>query len=121
MVLRNDFDDDTLARGVHPGQHNELTNAVVALAPNVLSKTANFTAAGSDVVLCDATAGSFTITLPSVTVNGRTVTVKKTDASANTVTISPASGTIDGAASLVISTQWVSYDLVANGTNWYLL
>src|SRR5207253_1542915 len=89
--------------------------------PNVVSKTANYTAAGFDVVLCDATSGSFTITLPSVSVNGRKVTVKKTDASVNTVTISPASGTIDGAASLVISTRWVSYDVIADGTNWYVI
>lgn len=85
------------------------------------SKTANYNAALSDVVLCNAVAGGFNVTLPAPTAN-RIVTVKKTDASANAVTVLPnAAETIDGAASFVLNAQWESITLVSNGVNWFVI
>jgi hypothetical protein len=67
------------------------------LPANVLIKTANFTAAADDLLLCDATGGAFTITLPAAPATGACVTVKKTDASANAVNVnSSGGGSIDG-------------------------
>lgn len=59
------------------------------------------------VVLCDSTGGSFAVTLPAASsVPGKEYCIKKTVA-ANTVTITPAgSDTLDGAASLGVTTQW---------------
>lgn len=84
------------------------------------AKTGNYTAVSGDVVICDATGGAFTITLPAVAV-GAFVTVKKKDSSANAITVSPASGTIDGAVSQLISTQYVSLDFISDATNWFLV
>ena len=89
-------------------------------AATVQSKTANYVATSGDLVLMDASGGNRTVTLPAVA-SGAVCTAKKTDSSANTVTVSPASGTIDGAASKVISTQYESYDFVSDGTNWFIV
>lgn len=66
------------------------------------SKTANYTAAAGDLVLCDATAGSFTVTLPGSTpgIMPPRIAIKLTATSGtNKVTIArPSGGTINGAA-----------------------
>ena len=46
--------------------------------------------------------------------------VKKTSADANTVIIS-GTGTIDGAASKTLDTQYQAFTLVCDGTNWYII
>lgn len=65
--------------------------------------------------LCDATAGAFTLQ-PNSNVNcpyGEEYAFKKVDASANAVTITPTNGkTIDGAASVVLSSQYDSTRIV---------
>lgn len=60
-----------------------------------------------DVVLCNSTGGSFAVTLPlASSVPNQNYRIKKTVA-ANTVTITPSgSDTIDGAATLAVTTQW---------------
>jgi len=87
----------------------------------IQSKTANYTALSTDgIILADASSGAFTITLPAVAV-GESLIVKKIDSSVNYVTVSPASGTIDGDASVIIGVQWRSLTFVSNGTNWFLI
>lgn len=77
------------------------------LPANILTKTANFTAANGDFILADATAGNITITLPSAPAAGALVAVKKIDVSVNTVTIDPTgAGTVDGSANASTATQW---------------
>lgn len=89
-------------------------------ARTVVTKTTTYTAVTGDIVLASASGGAWALTLPAVTA-GATVTVKKTDSSANAVTVTPASGTIDGASTLVINSQYDSFDVVADGTNWWIL
>ena len=76
-------------------------------------------------VLVDASGGAVIITLPlASSANGRRYDIKKTDSSANTVTIAISGGdTIDGAASVVLSTQYQSRTCIARatGTAWWLL
>ena len=87
------------------------------------SKTADYTAGqGDHVVFCDPTSGSMTITLPAATA-GRVMRIKNTTTGlANTVTVAtPASETIDGQASSVLSASYGTIELVANGTNWFIL
>ncbi len=65
------------------------------LPSNVLTKTANFTAADEDHIEADATGGGFTITLPAT----GAVIVIKTDASANAVLVDAGGGgTVNGDA-----------------------
>lgn len=69
--------------------------------------------------LVDATAGAVVITLTSP-ISDTDVSIKKIDASANTVTIAPASGTIDGAATQVLSAQYSKLRITSDGTNYWL-
>ncbi|MGE0463900.1 MAG: hypothetical protein AB7Q16_21245 [Vicinamibacterales bacterium] len=93
----------------------------------VLSKTGNYSVAASDgplvTVLCSASGGAFTVTLPPASGNaGQIVTVKKTDSSANAVTVDGnASETIDGVASVLLYGQHDVAMLLCDGTGWRIL
>lgn len=79
----------------------------------------NYTAVDADALLVDAASGAITITLPEVALAARII-VKKTDSSGNAVTVStPGSETIDGSASLTLSSQNEAYSLISDGENWY--
>lgn len=73
----------------------------------------------NEMALVSTGGGAFALTLPP-NYAGATVIVKKVDASANACTVTPQSGTIDGAANLVLNTQWQSRELICDGTNWYV-
>lgn len=75
------------------------------------------------IVLCDATAAAFTVSLPpAVEHRTRQYSIKKIDASANAVTIDGfAAETIDGAATQALATQWKSKTIVSDGTQWLIL
>ena len=83
-----------------------------------VAKTANYTATAGDFVIGNASSAAFTVTLPAVS-NGADVSVKKVDSSVNGILIQPASGQIDGSASVVVNTQWQSKDFFSDGTTWY--
>jgi hypothetical protein len=81
--------------------------------------SSNYIAIDADALLVDASSGAITITLPEVTLAAR-ILVKKTDSSVNAVTVAtPGSETIDGSASLSISSQNEAYSLISDGENWY--
>jgi hypothetical protein len=83
------------------------------------SINSNYTAVDADALLVDASSGAIAITLPEIALAARVI-VKKTDASINTVTVAtPGSETIDGSASLTISSQNEAYSLISDGENWY--
>ena len=68
-------------------------------------------------------ASSRTVTLPAASANtGRKITVKKTDSSTGTVTITRA-GTdlIDGATTLVLTSQYDSVELISDSGNWSVI
>lgn len=98
-------------------------------APVVVTErtiTANYTvdASGSDyLILCNA-AGAITVTLPAPT-TGREVVIKDISgaASTNKITLAQhASENIEGvAASRTLATNWGSWTIVSDGTNWYFL
>ena len=50
-------------------------------------KTANYTAAASEIVPCNATGGAFTVTLPANPTDNTRIVVKKIDSSVNAVTV----------------------------------
>ena len=80
-------------------------------------------ATSDNIIFCNATGGSMTVTLPSaVTFASRTLTVKRTNTTANTVTVGSAAGTIDGAATYIIPGGTLnSITVISDGTNWYLI
>jgi hypothetical protein len=83
--------------------------------------TATYTARMFDErVLCDATAGAFTVTLPSAaSARGREIVFVKTDASGNAVTLDGASAeTINGAATASLASQYAKKRLLSTGTEW---
>jgi len=95
--------------------------AATATVWSVVTTSSDYTATDGEFVLADSSTSAITITLPSPAENAR-VGVKKTDSSTNTVTVSPAGAeTIDGASSLTIDTQYESYTLISDGTNWYII
>lgn len=76
------------------------------------------------VFLIDASGASKTVTLPSglgADDEGWKVAVQKEDSSANAVSVVPASGTINGAASIVLSGQFDWCIAVWTGTGWTAL
>jgi hypothetical protein len=91
-------------------------------AYTVRTKTTTYTALAGDVLLCDATGGAFTVTLPAAAgVSGQSISVKKTDASANAITVDGnGSETIDGAATLALSTRYAAVTLWSDGSNWWV-
>ncbi len=94
-----------------------------AISTPLTTKTAAYTLAATDsVILADATAAAFTVTLPTpVGIVGRQYTIKKVDSSANVVTIASASGNIDGAVTKVLSAQWQAARVVSDGSNWFVV
>lgn len=84
--------------------------AGLATKPNLFTttavKTGSYTAAPWELVRCDATGGSFTVTLPSAAIAGQQVAVKLlATTGANTVTVSRAgSDTINNAATTIVLT-----------------
>lgn len=92
-----------------------VNNTVVTIAAG------GYVITNEDVLIVNKTSGAATaVTLPATPATGQVVTVKdgKGDAATNAITISPAAGTIDGAATVVLSTNYGSVTLVYNGTEW---
>ncbi len=88
-----------------------------------VAKTADYTAAGDDTILMNATSGNLTVTLPAAAGKvGWVYNIKKTDSSENTVTIDGnASETIDGETTLVLTLQYQSVSILSDGSNWHII
>jgi hypothetical protein len=94
--------------------------------PDNLAKTAAYSILSTDdnkFITGDATAAAFQFTLPAlVSANaGWSVLIMKIDSTANAITVAPPSGTINGAASLVISRQFGPMIVWWNGTTYYAI
>lgn len=101
------------------------TGATGATGPAGISstptfKTANYTAAMNDFIICDTTSAGFTITLPASPTTGGQVRVKKSDSSANIVTIVATGKTINGDSSATLISEDAACVLFYDGTNWQL-
>lgn len=93
----------------------------------VVSRSSNYTVVESDfekLILCDASSGAFTITLPAAATIGEgfEVSFKKSESSNNAVTIDGnASETIDGAPTLGLIGNQEVVTLICDGSNWRVL
>lgn len=78
------------------------------------------TGIGDHTVFVDR-AGAVGITLPPVSA-GRVIKVKDISGagSTNHITITPASGTIDGAGTYVLTLNYAGVELTCDGTNWWV-
>jgi hypothetical protein len=85
-------------------------------------KTAAYTAAAGDKLLCDTTGGPFAITLPAEPFIGTAVTIKSGPAAATkTLTVARNGRTIAGLAEdLTVTTNNIEFTLVYDGGTWRL-
>jgi len=89
---------------------------------NIVTKTTNYTVALTDfTILFDTTSGNLVATLPNPATNANQIFNIKKIVAANTLTLTPASGLIDGAASLTVTTNNQNTQVQSNGTNYYIL
>lgn len=97
-----------------------LTVPTVAVTTSPYS-VSGFKEKNGTLYLVNATGGAITMNLPAAATAGKgfTVLIKKTDSAANAVTIARAgSDTIDGQTSFTILSQYDTFILVSDGTNW---
>jgi len=88
----------------------------------ISSNSGTFNAIKNTSHLVDTSGAIAAVTLPAVA-NNIFVRIKDSlgNANANNITVTPASGTIDGAASDVIDSNYESVVYVSDGTNWFKL
>lgn len=89
----------------------------------VMHKTVSYTADIFDhVILADATSAALTINFPNASgLTGRVYEIKKIDSTANAITVGTGGGSIDGAASKSLTTQYQSIKAISDGTNWFVI
>lgn len=91
---------------------------------NLVTKTGAYTLTSSDyTVICNATGGAFTITLPTAASHtGRIYYIKKIDSSANAVTVDgDSSETIDDSTTAVLTAQYESITIQSDGSEWWII
>lgn len=89
----------------------------------IVEKSAVYTALSSDnVILCDASGGAFTVTLPAASLTGKLLHIKKIDSSLNAVTIDGnASELVEDAVTQALVRQGENLMLMSDGTQWWVL
>ncbi len=95
-----------------------------SFAAALVSKTGTYAVLATDfVVLNDATAAAYSVTLPTAaSIAGRLYTLKKTDVSANAVTVHTTGGQlIDGASTYALALQYKYVTVVSDGANWNII
>ena len=92
--------------------------AIATQLVDIKTASSDSTATAGDVVLASTGGGDVTVDLQES--SNATVTVKKMTADGNDVIVT-ANGTLDGAAQIVLDTQYQSVTLVCDGTDWYVL
>jgi trimeric autotransporter adhesin len=83
----------------------------------------NITTADYVVIVKKTTGAATTVDLPGSPTTGDNYVIKdgKGDAHTNNITLVPASGTIDGASTFVMNTNYASKEVIYNGTEWSVL
>ncbi len=91
------------------------------LVLGIVNKSAAYTATSGDfTILCDTTAGSFSIKLEATPTTGQVHNIKKI-AAANTCTVDGNGNTVDGAATTPLTTNNVNLQMQFDGTQWRVL
>lgn len=88
---------------------------------SVTTVSTNITLSNQDnIVLATGGAAGITVNLPSP-LAGKIFNIKKVDAGVGVITISPTSGTIDGAASKTVTSQYDSLTITSDGINFFII
>ena len=96
-----------------------LLHSAGSFAAGYVAKTATYTATISDYTI-NCTANTFTVTLPTaVGITGRIYIVKNSGVGVITVD-GDGSETIDGAATVVLGTQYESLTVMSTGASWII-
>ena len=96
-----------------------LNQAAAGELREAVATTGAYVAREGDHVIEVAPSAPCTITIPVASkMRGRTVTVKRTNNTVHTITVQPASGTIDGAASMTLTTGYQKRHFYSNGSAW---
>lgn len=119
-LVCNDFEvdkSDTLYVGNYEMYPSFLSGGSVQTITTTTTATAN-----DYMFLCDTTAGSFQLNLPSPTgLSGKLFVVKKIN-SGHTLTIATiGTAKIDGVDDHALTTQWSSHIITTNGTDYFLI
>lgn len=95
------------------------TVTAAAISTSVSTKTANYSLVSTDSIIL--VNGAYTMTLPSAATagSGTQYTIKRIGT--GTTTINSSSGTIDGSASVQLTTQYSSVTVVSDGTSWWII
>jgi hypothetical protein len=96
--------------------------ARTAVKTSVYTATTPTNGTGGDrVVLCNPTSAGFVVNLPAAaTLAGQALTIKNVSSSTNALTVTPnGAETIDGAATLAMTTAWGYATLLSDGSNWF--
>jgi hypothetical protein len=93
-----------------------------SIATNVTSVITSYSVIATDhTIIADAAGGAFTVTLPSAVLNPNRIIIVKRINTTNDVLVASTAGSIDGAVSRLLNTQWLSETYQSNGTNWYVI
>lgn len=88
------------------------------VGPSKRLMTSSGTALDGEIITADATSAGFTITVPIGAATHVSIKRSISDTSGHAITISPASGTIEGSATIALSTvAGTSIDIWGDGTN----
>jgi hypothetical protein len=107
---------------IYKKDENGIVEAITTTTTEI--KTANYTAKNGELVPCNTSSGSFTVTTPtngSFTVIDVIGTSPVTGFGINSLTIVSTSGTVMGGASLVLDTGAISPEFLLIGTDWRII
>lgn len=104
---------------------SQIRTALGALARSVPPQTTREAVAATtvdvmdDLIVCDATGGAFTVTLPPADqVQFLKVSIKRINGGGNAVTIG---GTVDASVNPTLASQWSAITVQSDGTRWLKL
>jgi acetyl-CoA carboxylase carboxyltransferase component len=93
--------------------------AITEVDPTVTDVTGAYSVKLTDRVIQVAPSAPCTVTLPLATkMQRKRVTVKRSNGTTHTITVQPASGTIDGSASVTLTTAWQVRHFFSDGVAW---
>jgi len=99
-------------------------DSATELIRNIKTVTEDYTVViNDDVILVDTSSNKVTLTLPSaVGIEGYHFNIKRiTGGSNDAIVAAPNGETIDGHESQAITSIYVSYPIISNGTGWHIL
>jgi hypothetical protein len=106
------------------GAITTLNNGVVNKVRVVIAAGAITVTSADNIIVVNKTSGAATtVNLNATPTTGQTYIIKdgKGDANTNNITITPSSGTIDGASTFVMNTNYSAQKIVYNGTEWSII